>query len=99
MRSARLLAIKPWTFNLDTADCVHFLQGNYAEDETPSAVEWLQECLGGDYVKFSFVSTIIVRTDAIHVICVCVKSVTFSFQDPQIQAYRQMLPHSGPGSK
>jgi len=27
-----------------------------------------------------------------------VKSVTFPFQDPQTQAYRQMLPHSGPGT-
>jgi hypothetical protein len=34
-------------------------------------LKWLQECLSGDYIKFSLGSTVIVRTPAIYGICVC----------------------------
>jgi hypothetical protein len=56
-------------------------------------LKWLQECLGGDYVKFSLVSTVIVRTPAIYGICVC-ESVTFSFQDLQTHRHADRCCHT-----
>jgi hypothetical protein len=55
--SARLLAIKPRTFQLGPADWVHLLQDKYATDETLSAVEiatvmsrwWLRQIITRAY--------------------------------------------------
>jgi hypothetical protein len=98
MRSPRSLEIKPLKFQLGTAYWVDFLQAKCAQDETLSAVEMATEFFDVDDVKLLLLSKVIVIAPANYGICLC-ESVIFSFQDPETQAYRRMLPHGGPGSK
>jgi hypothetical protein len=66
------------------------------------SLTWLQGYFGDSDVKFLLLSMeifldTIVRTPAIYGISVWISD--FSFQGPETQAHKQVLPHSNPGNK